>query len=209
MVVSLSTIQSRYKLKSFSWDLSFQAGGTPTKKSWYAAFYKLTMPMRLIITKMTVKVRKVDNKRGKKAWTRGAIEWSNKSPRRSLQAPLWWTQNCLWVFEGLLWRCGSTMARHGDRATGSSSRGRWRHMLVWVLSEVAKSLTIQPSDSRTGWPQTIQLTGREHSPTYQHRVRLKFDWSWPCPLEQDPIFPTASLSYQEACTSLFSSSIRG
>ena len=59
------------------------------------------------------------------------------------------------------------------------------------------------------WPQTIQLTRREHSPTYQHRVRLKFYWSWPCPPEQDPVFPTASLSYQEACTSLFSSSIRG
>ena len=24
------------------------------------------------------------------------------------------------------------------------------------------------------WPQTIQLTGREHSPAYQHRVTLKF-----------------------------------
>ena len=30
----------------------------------------------------------------------------------------------------------------------------------------------------------------------------------PCPPEQDPVFPTASLSHWEACTGLLSSSIR-
>ena len=34
-------------------------------------------------------------------------------------------------------------------------------------------------------------------------------WKWPCPPEQDPVFPTASASHQEASTSLLSSSIRG
>ena len=47
---------------------------------------------------------------------------------------------------------------------------------------------VQPHLSATGW---------------------KVYWAWPCPPEQDPVFPTASPSHQEAHTSLLSSSIRG
>ena len=54
-----------------------------------------------------------------------------------------------------------------------------------------------------------QTTGREHSPTHQQKIGLKIYWAWPCPLEQDPVFPTASPSHQEASSSLLSSSIRG
>ena len=38
---------------------------------------------------------------------------------------------------------------------------------------------------------------------------LKIYWTWPCPSEQDPVFPTASPSHHEASMNLLSSSIRG
>ena len=34
-------------------------------------------------------------------------------------------------------------------------------------------------------------------------------WAWPCPSEQDPVFPSVSLSHQEASISFLSLSIRG
>ena len=36
-----------------------------------------------------------------------------------------------------------------------------------------------------------------------------FGWAWPCPSEQDPVFPTVSLSQQETSISLLSLSLRG
>ena len=70
----------------------------------------------------------------------------------------------------------------------------------WVLQEVANSPTIESVDYRTGSPHAKQLTGREHSPTHQQMTGLKFYWAQPCPPEQDPVFPTASPSHQEART---------
>ena len=54
-----------------------------------------------------------------------------------------------------------------------------------------------------------QTTGREHSPAHQHKIGWKIYWAWSCPLEQDPVSPTLSLSYQEASISLLSLSVRG
>ena len=45
--------------------------------------------------------------------------------------------------------------------------------------------------------------------THQQTIVLNIYWAWPCPPKQDPVFPKASPSHQEACTSLLSSSIRG
>ena len=45
--------------------------------------------------------------------------------------------------------------------------------------------TIDSVDFRTGLPQAKQQTGREHSPTHQQTVELKFYCTWPCPPEQD------------------------
>ena len=53
-----------------------------------------------------------------------------------------------------------------------------------------------------------QTIGKEHSSTLQ-KIGLKIYWAWPCPAEQDPVFPTASPSHQKAFTCLFSSSIKG
>ena len=53
-----------------------------------------------------------------------------------------------------------------------------------------------------------QTTRREHSPTYQQKIRLKIYWAWPCLSEQDPVSPSVSLSHQEASISLLSFSIR-
>ena len=54
-----------------------------------------------------------------------------------------------------------------------------------------------------------QTAGREHSPEHQQKMGLKIYWTWPCPSEQDPIFPTVSFSLQEASTGLLFLSIRG
>ena len=51
--------------------------------------------------------------------------------------------------------------------------------------------------------------GREHSPTHQQKIGLKIYWAWPCPSEQEPDSPIASLHPQEASRSLLSLSIRG
>ena len=54
-----------------------------------------------------------------------------------------------------------------------------------------------------------QITGTEHSPALQQKIGLKIYWAWPCPSEQDLVFPTVSLSHQEASISLLSLSVRG
>ena len=53
-----------------------------------------------------------------------------------------------------------------------------------------------------------QITGREHIPTLQHKIGLKIYWTWPCPSEQDSVFPSVSLFHQKASISLLSFSIR-
>ena len=54
-----------------------------------------------------------------------------------------------------------------------------------------------------------QATGREQGLTHHQKIELKIYWTWPCPSEQDPIFPTVSFSLQEASTGLLFLSIRG
>ena len=56
---------------------------------------------------------------------------------------------------------------------------------------------------------SAQTTGMEHNPTHQQKVRFKIYWTQSYPPEQDPVFPMASSSHQEAYTRLLSSSIRG
>ena len=109
----------------------------------------------------------------------------------------------LLVPEGVLQRQGVVVARHGDKGTGRSSSRKYP--LVWVLLEIAISPTTEPIDSKARLPQDKQLTGRGHSPTYQKISGLKFYWAQLCTPEQDRILPTASLSHQEACTSLLHS----
>ena len=56
----------------------------------------------------------------------------------------------------------------------------------------------------SGW-----TTGKEHSPSHWQKIGFKIYWAWPCPSDQDPVFPTVSPSHQEVSISLLSSSIRG
>ena len=56
---------------------------------------------------------------------------------------------------------------------------------------------------------SLYLAGRKNSSTHQHKIRLKIYWAWPRPTEGDPVFPSVSLSHQEASISLLSFSIRG
>ena len=62
-----------------------------------------------------------------------------------------------------------------------------------------------------GWVASGQTTTRERVQlsTHQKIIGLKLYWAGPCPPEQDPVFPIASPSHQEANTSLLASSIRG
>ena len=49
----------------------------------------------------------------------------------------------------------------------------------------------------------------EHSPAHLQKIGLKIYQAWPCHSEQDPVFPTVSLSHQEVSISLFSLFLRG
>ena len=69
---------------------------------------------------------------------------------------------------------------------------------VWMPSILSNHLTLLSSSSAFN--------------LFQHQCIsqwLKIYWAWPCPSEQDLVFPTANPSHKEACTSLLSSSIRG
>ena len=101
--------------------------------------------------------------------------------------------------------CGAAVTRCRDNGTGNSSTGSC--LLVWNLLEVTVSPIIEPIDSRTRLPKVKKLTGREHNTTHQQASGLKIYWTWPCPLEQDPVLPTTSPSHQEAFTNLLYSLI--
>ena len=58
------------------------------------------------------------------------------------------------------------------------------------------------------WVASGQTASREGAQLHLSADMIK-DLSMALPTEQDPVFPAASLSPQEACTSLLSSSIRG
>ena len=93
------------------------------------------------------------------------------------------SQTCLWVFGSLWQRCGSTAACFG---VGDND----------CLSPVRTS--ISPFRGGCHYPYhslaSSQTIGREHKPIHQQKNGLKIYWAWPCPTEQDPVFPTASLS---------------
>ena len=72
---------------------------------------------------------------------------------------------------------------------------------VWVSPAEAQVSSDRPRGQRLQLQQS-QTTAREHSPTHQPKIGLKIYWAEPCPQEQDPVLPTASLSKQKASTSL-------
>ena len=54
-----------------------------------------------------------------------------------------------------------------------------------------------------------KTTGKKHSPAHLKKIELKIYWEWPQPSEQDPVFPTVSLSHQEISISVLTLSVRG
>ena len=97
------------------------------------------------------------------------------------------------------WRapCGAVGQQGLTTQTGALAAAVQESPLAWTLSEFTNSTT----EPRAGWSQAKQLPGRECNPTYQQTIGLKLYWARPCPPEQDPVFPTSSLSHQEAYTS--------
>ena len=101
--------------------------------------------------------------------------------------------------------------RTGVLTDMSSPGGR---ALASVLLEARSIRTTEPVDCRSGPPLATKPTGTDHSPpppplSHQKKPGFKIYGEWPCPPEQDPVFPTVSPSHQEAYTRPLSSSIRG
>ena len=137
-------------------------------------------------------------------WGNRLLEGTNKTlctpgPRRKAQ----WshkrlTQPCLWVSKSLWQRHGSAVAcyRVGGTECSSACMGPFKGgspFLHYLHHSLVSGQTI----------------GREHSPTHQQKIGLKIYWAWPHPWKQDPVFPTVSLSHQEASISLLSLFPRG
>ena len=76
------------------------------------------------------------------------------------------------LVEGLLWGRGLTGTHHRDGDTGNNSLGSF--LLVQTLLEFSINLTKEPIDPRAGSPQAKKLPGREHNPTHQQIIRLRF-----------------------------------
>ena len=108
------------------------------------------------------------------------------------------TETCLWVSRSLQQKCGPAVAccRVGSTECSSVCTGPFggsHHYLHYLHHSLASD----------------QITGREHSPALQQKIGLKIYWEWPRPSQQDPVFPSVSLSHQEASISLLTFSIRG
>ena len=135
----------------------------------------------------------------------------------------------LQYFGHLMWRVdslGKTLILGG---TGGRRRRAWQRMRwldgitdsgawVWVNSRIwwwtGRPGVLQFMGSqrvRHDWETELNWTeiGREHSSAHQQKTGLKIYSAWPHPSEQDPVFPSVSLSQQEGSISLLSFSIRG
>ena len=108
------------------------------------------------------------------------------------------TQTFLWVFRSLWQRRGPVVAccRVGDTQGSSACMGPFEgdHHYLHYLHH---SLT------------SHQTTRSEHNPAHQQKIELKIYWAWPCLSEQDSVFPSVSLSHQEASISFLSLYISG
>ena len=100
------------------------------------------------------------------------------------------TKTCLGVTRSLQQRCGLVGAL-------SVAVHAW---------DLLKELAIIFITSTIVWPQVNNR--REHSSTHPQKIGLKIYWAWPRPSE-DPVYPSVSLSNQEASISLLSFSTRG
>ena len=132
-------------------------------------------------------------------WGNRLLEGKDKTicapgPRRKEQWPhKRLSQTSLWVF-------GSLQHRHGSTNSGLPQGQRYWQQQSWEAQCTGTSPcggghhypTIETANSTSG-----QTTGREHSPTHQQEIGLKIYWAWPCPPDQDLVFPTASPSHQD------------
>ena len=121
------------------------------------------------------------------------LEGTNKTQRRGAVIPQE-TEPKLSANVG-----GSPVEAWASRAS-PQGLGHWK---------VPFGITLPWSCRLQGWVASGQTTIREGAqPTHHQIIGLKLYWARPCSPEQDPVFPIASPSYQEAFTSLFASSIR-
>ena len=104
---------------------------------------------------------------------------------------------------------------------GKQTRGGHKQSLVHTRSwekgaaspqETESDLPVSVLESYVeAWVNSLAsglTTGTKHSPSIKWKIGLNIYWSWPCPSEQEPVFPTVSLSHQEVSISLLSLFIR-
>ena len=85
----------------------------------------------------------------------------------------------------------------------SRGQGHWLQQ-----SWEAQHANLKSFEGDHHWSQA-KLQGGNRALPISQKIGLKIYWVWPRPSEQDPVFPTASPSHQEASTNLLSSFIRG
>ena len=96
----------------------------------------------------------------------------------------------------------------GEVWVSSGSPWAWRPWEQQSWRSLSK-LPYSPVDPKTGPPQGKRPTEREHNPTHQWRIGLRFYWARPCPSQQDSVVPITSPSHQETYRGLLTSSTRG
>ena len=121
----------------------------------------------------------------------------NRTQEKGAATPQEIDPDLLWVSRSLWWRWGSAEACCRVRGTEGSSpcMGGFKGGCLY-LHYLHQSLA------------SGQVIGREHSPTHQQKIGLNIYWEWPSPSGQDQVYPSVSLSHQEASISLLSFLIR-
>ena len=126
------------------------------------------------------------------SWRAPTKSYSCQDPEERSSDPTGdWSRPTCWHWRascgGMGWQW-LTMGR-GALAAAALERAPWLYVLLTSAAATAKllqscprlPLTLEPIDPRAGSPHAKQLTGREHNPTHQWIIGLKFYWAQPLP----------------------------
>ena len=139
------------------------------------------------------------------SWRAQTQDSRHQDQEKGTVTPLRLNHIYLLVLEGLLWSHGSA-----GLTTGMGALAAAVLKMALGMSPLGDHHYLYRGAHRPkGWfPQAKKIPGREHNSTHQKITGLKLYPARTCRPEQDPVFPTASPSHQEAYTSLLASSIR-
>ena len=92
--------------------------------------------------------------------------WERSSDSKRL------SQTYLWMLRVSCRDVGQQWLTMGLGALATTVLIEWAQSLVWALLEISINHIIAPADSRTGFSQSKQLTGRKHNHTHQQTTGL-------------------------------------